>query len=987
MQGPATSAGAVLGARPNVEKSPGAKMSARQVYKCHPLAIALLSALAMPVAAQQNAAAPQATEEPTTLDRVSVTGTRIKRTDVEEALPVTIIRKGEIEAQGITSAEQLLQFLNVASNSPDSLAANSGIAPPGTRGNNGVSGANLRGQGADATLVLLNGRRVAAHGLAGQVVDLNSIPFAAIDRVEVLRDGASAVYGTDAIGGVINFITRNDYQGLSMTAGADVTEEGGGNIYQASLLGGMGDLDTDRWNMWGALSFKRSEILKGTDRDFANSFQPERGLSPDTRGPLFATVGNLAGGLVNGSLLDPADNTRVTWVNTLDLPGGPGCEAGGEMMGPYDERIWAVPGFRYACAWDYGRARTIQQPVDSLQFVGRATFKLSDNHTAFVELMGSQVESKRQFEAQQISSSIPSTTNPASAAIALDAYPLNDLTRATYDRIYNALLGYFGPANLVYGRPITYRWRCIACGPREIETTTDAMRVVLGFEGTIGSWDYNTGLSHAVSSAESVLGGGYYYTPQLKEILRTGLLNPFLMPGEEQSAAAMAALEAASADGVNLYGGRSTTTIFDASFSGGLGFDLWGGEVQAALGIDLRREGYQFNGPADANRGNAWIFGAPGDGSNYMAPVHRNVEAGFAEVYLPVLDSLEVTLAARHDRYDGFGSTTNPKYSFKWQPLDMLAIRGAYSTGFKVPDFARLFRGVTQTPLTSRGLADPATCPSGIPNPNVAGCEEITPVILTGGNPNLAPEEAKQKSFGFVLAPTDWINVSVDWWEIERTDTIRSTSLQELIDQYGLFEANWIRDGSGEVVAVDQRFVNTGGTLTRGIELDANVMGELAGGNWRVHLNGSYLDTFRTKSLSTQPYSDNRVGEYERYFNLPLRWKHTLSFNWGKGDWMHTLTQVYRDGYKDYLPSGIANGSYTPPDFDPNVDEYIIYNYSVAWSGWDGLKATFGVRNLLNTDPPFTLRYLDDGDGAAWESRVADPRGRSFTLLLEYKFL
>src|SRR3546814_9623452 len=143
--------------------------------------------------------------------------------------------------------------------------------------NNGVSGANLRGQGSDATLVLLNGRRVATHGLAGQVVDLNSIPFAAIDRVEVLRDGASAVYGTDAIGGVINFITRTQFQGLSVTAGADVTQEGGGGISRASVLGGFGDLESDRWNVWGALSVKENRILRGVDRDFANSFQPEIG--------------------------------------------------------------------------------------------------------------------------------------------------------------------------------------------------------------------------------------------------------------------------------------------------------------------------------------------------------------------------------------------------------------------------------------------------------------------------------------------------------------------------------------------------------------------------------------------------------------------------------------------------------------------------------------------------------------------------------------
>src|SRR3546814_11985674 len=150
---------------------------------------------------------------------------------------------------------------------------------------------------------------------------LNSIPFAAIDRVEVLRDGASAVYGTDAIGGVINFITRTQFQGLSVTAGADVTQEGGGDIYRASVLGGFGDLDSDRWNVWGALSVKENRILRGVDRDFANSFQPDRGLSPDTRGPPFATGFNPDGGIIVGRLLDPADGDLASADNMRALPG------------------------------------------------------------------------------------------------------------------------------------------------------------------------------------------------------------------------------------------------------------------------------------------------------------------------------------------------------------------------------------------------------------------------------------------------------------------------------------------------------------------------------------------------------------------------------------------------------------------------------------------------------------------------------------------
>ncbi len=950
------------------------------------LTLALAAALvSMPVMAQQTdkTPAPQ-TENKKDLGSVTVTGSRIKRTDVEAAMPVTIIQKAEIVAQGITSAEQLMQQLNIASNGPDGLAANSGIAPPGTRGNNGVSGANLRGQGADATLVLLNGRRVATHGLAGQVVDLNSIPFAAIDRVEVLRDGASAVYGTDAIGGVINFITRTDYQGLSLTSGVDITQEGGGNIYHASLLGGHGDLERDRWNVWFAVNAKKNDALRGYQRDFANSFQANRGLSPDTRGTPFANVVSGTGSLIGSGLKDPATTLTKTSINTLRLPGGAGCVNGGDMMGDYGDQIWASPAASYACAWDYGRARTIQQPVKTLQAIGRATFKLGAQHEFFAEFMASKVTSKRQFEAQQISSSINATSTQ------LDAYELNANTKATYDAIYNQLLNYFGPqANLVYGRPINYRWRCEVCGPRQLETTTKSYRILLGLQGTLGTWDYNVGLSRAQSKAQSTLAGGYYYTPQLKALLKNGVLNPFLMPSQSQSTAAVAGLAAADATGLELYDGTTTMTTFDASFSGSLGFHLWAKEkVQAAVGVDVRREEYEFSGPSQWALGNAFIFGAPGDSANYMPKKTRNVKAIFAEFNVPVFDSLSLDLAVRHDRYDGFGGTTNPKYSFKWQPVDWLAFRGSYSTGFKVPDFAKLFRGITASQYTGLDLADPAICPKGQFNPNVPNCSvQIRPDIISGGNPKLEPEKAKQKSIGFVLAPTRNSNLTVDWWEIERINTIRSGfSLTTMTANYPLYADNFIRDSSGQIVAIDQRYINTGGTLTRGIELDANVGGKLYGGHWNVHLNGNYLQTFRTKTFDSLPYSDNLVGEYERYYNLPIKWKHTLGFSWNKGNWSHTLTQVYRGGYKDWQPPGIANG-YRPPDYNPKVKAYITYNYSATWNPAKDLKLTFGVRNLLNTNPPFTLRYLDDGDGAAWEARVADPRGRAFNMQVEYNFL
>ena len=952
------------------------------------LCAGLLIALAAPAMAQE-----RGTADTKTLDKVNVTGSRIKRTDVEAALPVTIIQKAEIEKQGITSAEQLMMHLNVAGNSSDNLASTTGIAGVGEfRGSNGVSGANLRGQGADATLVLLNGRRVATHGLRGQAVDLNSIPFAAIDRVEVLRDGASAMYGTDAIGGVINFITRDDYEGITVNAGWDMPQGTGGDIYTYSLLGGLGDIDEDRWNVWATVNYRHNQSLRGSDRDFTSSFQPERGLAPDTSGTPFATVITTSGGMMGANLTDPAGGGPQSRVNILNLPGAAGCESGGELMGPYGYRIWGNAGLKYSCAWDYARSQVMQQPLTSLQGLGRATFKIGESHRAYFEAMVSEVESNREFEYQQMTSSASATAtlNPSTW------YPLNDYTRDTYNMVFEAMRNFFYPGstpltsvgNLNYGKGIGYRWRCYVCGPRQQVTTTKASRFVLGIDGDIGSWTYDAGATRATSEATTLLGNGYYWTPGLQAALGSGFINPFLKPGQDQGPQARALLAAASAEGVRLFGGESTVTSFDANFAGGLGFNLWGGEVQLATGVDVRREEFEFGSAYDKN-------GKPvtasdiyqiGDTGIAVPKASRTVRAVYAEAYLPVHDTFEVTLAGRHDRYDTFGSTTNPKYSFKWQPIDALAFRGAYSTGFKVPEFTKLFSPASDNDYTGFDLADPARCAGGVANPSVPGCESIKPQMRTGGKSDLRPEESKQKSLGLVYAPSPNFNMSLDWWEIERINTIRVPDLNMLKANYALFSDNFIRDSSGQIVVIDRRFVNSGGTLMNGIELDANLMGELWDGRWRINLNGSYLDNFQEKILEGRPYSDNLVGKYVRYFNLPLKWKHTLNFGYAKGDWSHTLTQVYRSGYEDEKPPSVANGTYIPSQWNPDVDDYILYNYSLTWSGMKNARYTFVVRNLLDTDPPFTAHQVDFASGSAWEPRVADPRGRSFALMVEFNF-
>lgn len=961
-------------------------MPVRAVPNVHRLTLALIAAIAMPAFAQQSTEPADGSGKTVkTLDRMTVTGSRIRRADIEQALPITSITRDEIDKQGITSAEQLLMFLNVAGNSSDNLASNAGIVNEEQRGNNGVSGANLRGQGADATLVLLNGRRVALHGLKGRAVDLNSIPFAAIERVEILRDGASAIYGTDAIGGVINFITKRDFQGAQASAFVDYTEAGGGNVQRGSILFGHGDIDRDGWNAFGTVSVKRNTILRGSDREFSNTFQPERGLSPDTRGTPFATVFSLSGsgvgasGLLRNGVLEDGSSTRLTAVNIFNLPGAAGCEAAGEDMGPYAYRIWNTPGSKYACAWDYPAAAVIQQPQDSVDFVGRATFRIGSAHEAYVELTASRVEVAKTFEPYQISSS---TSSAATAFGPSTWYPS---TGAAYDTIYNALADYFGADQLNYGAAIPYRWRCMACGGREIQTTTDAYRFVAGIGGLLGSWSYDIGLLRGSSESQSVLGSGYYYTDTLRQVMGAGLLNPFLAPGQSQSAEGMAALETGSARGVTLYGGASIVTALDASISGDLPFfALPGGNIAMAAGVDLRREEYRFNGDERATK--RAVFLAPFDNPNALGDVARDIKAVYVEFQLPLFKNFDLNLAGRYDDYSGFGGTTNPKVSFKYQPFEALLFRGAYSTGFKVPNFNQLFNGISEVQYTGLDLADPATCPDGRANPNVAGCDVIRPVELFGGNPALAPEESTQKSFGLVYSPMSQFNIALDWWEIERESTIRAAPRQTLIDYYDLFEANWIRDAGGDVVAIDRRYINSGGSLMRGVELDANLNGEVAGGRWSVNLNGSYIHQFHTKALESLPYSDNLVGKYVRYFNLPLRWKHTLNFAYSRGDWSHGLSQVHRDGYYDELPPSVSNGTFIPAGWKPRVDGYTTYNYNLTWTGIEKMKVGFGIKNLTDEDPPFTAHQNDFAAGAAWEARIADPRGRAYTLMVEYSF-
>ena len=944
--------------------------------------------------------------------RIVITGSSIKRIQSEGALPVQTITRVELDRSGIQSAEQLISSLNINGNGLDNLASNSDVVALGSgiRGNNGATSANLRGQGANATLILLNGRRIAAHGLNGGVVDLNQIPFAAIERVEVLKDGASSTYGTDAVGGVINFILRQNFNGLIANLKADVTQHKGGNIYNASLVGGLGSLDNEGFNVLAVLSLSDAKRLDGSQRDFVNTFQPERGLSPDTRGTPFATVGLLATSIKTVLTRPGSPNTNagngtgplyqgisIGPVNTLDLPGQAGC-ASQPGMAAYDERIWAAgAGAQFACAYDTGKATVIQQPVKNTNFVGRGTVKMGQ-HQITAELLLGRSESNKVFSENQIQTAsgtstitLPNTTTTVNPFRNL-AYPS---TGAGYARVFNALIATFPELAVNNGLPMAFRWRCIACGQREIGTTTDTGRYLLAMEGPlpfISGWDYRLGGSSAYSKSTSVLGGGFHNYVGLANLLNNGTLNPFLLSGESQTPAALAALNAISGRGTSLYGGKFTMTEVDATASGPL-FKLPGGDALAAVGLDVRTEKFKFDGNTNVNTNdiNTWIFNAPFDNVNALSTVKRDVKAVFGEVLLPIVKSLEVTLSARRDDYTGFGSTTNPKASFRFAPLESLVLRGSASKGFRVPTFNQLFNGVTDSSFTGAGVVDPLKCPSLVVSTTPGSpCLAITFNTKFGGRADLGPEKSDLATLGVVWQPIAEFSATLDWWSIKREGTIQAlgvTGANGFINNYAVFSDRFIRNAAGDLTAIDISWINAGKTETNGLELGLRGNSAFMGARISAGMDIAYLLKKKSSLVAGQPFGASEVGVFTRTGDLGIRWKHTAFVTLQRGDWASTLSQVYRSGYAGFVPPGIANGSYIPSAFDPLVKPYTLYNLTASYSGVKNLTLTVGVKNLFDKDPPFANSYDTSlGTGSSWEPRVADPRGRSYLVGLAYKF-
>ena len=889
-----------------------------------------------------------------TTQRVEITGSSIKRTDSETALPVTVITRDQIEKSGAVSVEDVLHRVTASSAAFSDSSQGVGYA---------TSNANLRGLGANSTLVLLNGRRLSNHpfgNVGGTVaVDLNSIPFAALDRIEVLRDGASAVYGTDAVGGVINFITRRDYIGgeLSLRYG-DTEARIGGRETGASLAYGLGN---ERFNLLMTAHVAKSTRIRAVDQGlYLRGIQEIPGSDPPTSGRAFpgrlVDYGLSPGAYVSDGTFKDAKFSPCDPVNTIVLKAADPSPNGKDIK---------------RCRFIYPATLDNLPDSEKSDLFGRLSYNLSAEHQLYAEASYARNHSIGRIAPVPIDSSA-GHVNAVTGEYPHFAFPVSS---PYFPTTLLTSLGFAAPFDTIPGMPgmTEVALRALPVGNRINDNTNDQVRLVGGLRGVLAGWDYDTGLSYS-RAAGSLQYRGYINEPRFLAALATGKINPF----GPNDAAGTALLNTTLMEGP-MRQSTSTTTSIDGKASRDL-MAMGGGQMALAVGFDARREEANDRPVNDEYRQGLHIGG---EGTVPQTKAARTVLALFTELSLPIAKGLEASLAARYDHYSDFGSSVNPRATLRWQPTKALLLRAAAGTGFRAPSLW----DVNSPPAftnTANSLVDP-DCPAGF-----AGdprCETQFNV-RNSSTPGLKAEKSRQVSAGIVLEPMKDVSASLDYWEISKSDQIDSIGGDALLTDtalYARYKSRIRRTADGFISYIETPVENLGGLRTAGIDLNVKAAWTLAGlGRLGVELDGTYITRWTRQNGKDGPYVSylGTAGDGATVQPVP-RWQHTLVFDWANGAWGARLENQFVKGWTESAALVDANVGVAT---DYHVKDSDRWNLSGAYTGIKNLTLRLGVKNLFDKAPPFTASSSYGSHAAGYAASFTDPRGRNYYAAASYKF-
>lgn len=822
----------------------------------------------------------------TELQKIEVTGSHIKRTDMEGPSPIVVLSREDLLASGASTVSAALRGLTLNNGVTFDEKYTSSFSP-------GSASFNLRGLGEDTTLVLVNGRRLPKYSFASELtdsfVDLNSIPLGAVERIEILTDGASAVYGSDAIAGVVNIILRDNIEGHDTNVQYNTSAQGDAS---ETLLGYATGMQGDKTRFTFVFNYLNREELGLADRKFSeNGDHTDKAGGADFTSPTFPQANVLD---ENGDML--AFNGFYNFNQDFS-------------MIPATERLGAFADFNY-------------EINSELDFV--------------IELMTSRVNTDFNF-------------SPA------DVWGFEDGVVVPAGQAFNTFTDDLGNPIDVYPY-----WRMSELGRRTINTETNSYRLVTGLEGVTENWDWDVGLN--ISRSESKVSGENYVNRQaLITAIENDQINPF--GTSANSATALNSIRTKlSRDGTSELSGidaKGATEIFEME-AGPVGVAIGGGRYEESL--------------SDQPKGDLAAGEILGQGST-SSEGERDFSVLFAEFSVPVMEELEMQLAARYENYSDFGSTTNPKLALRYQPMSQLVFRGSWGTGFRAPSLAEMYLGES---VDLPFLVDDVRCAA---TGSADACNPSQYPVVYSGNPDLKPEKSTSFNLGTVVEPIKDLFFSLDYFNIRHTDVIDNNA-QLIIDNEGNFPDQIIRDPSrstgagdpGPVEVVFGDYINIAEQRVTGLDFDVRFGWSLTGmGEFYFKETVTQLLSFERKVSRTQAFED-----LEGTYRFPKR-RSTTTFGWGMGAYTASLSAKYIDSYKDQYYGRVSplTGEVDRHKVDSNLTFDLQMGYKVTK---DGLL-TLGIVNLTDEDPPFA-----NGEVEGYDYATHDPRGRVYNLKLNYLF-
>ena len=880
------------------------------------------------------------------LERVEITGSSIKRIESETSLPVQVITRDAIEKTGAVTVEQLLNTVTALSSSGQTPAAGVSSATTG-----GISGISMRGLNSTRTLVLLNGRRIAPYGIGftndNVSVDVNSIPLAAVERVEILKDGASAVYGSDAIAGVVNFILRKDFAGGEATGYYGDTSGGGASVTRGSLLWGAGDLGRDRFNIMGTFSWQHEKPLYGAQRSFAAS-----GIN---------SINDTSSGNTFPANFVPTDGSFGT-----RNPSNPACPP---PYAVYDPQLSAL-----GCRFDPSPLVQLIPDAERTSLFLSGRFALTPTVELFGEASWNRNRQNNTIQPVPISDQFALPPNHPLFNVA----PYNGTSTILVQPGTPFYPTAYVQSQLPLGAALPVldvRWRDNINGNRHIEDVADAPRFVFGARGTAAAWDWDAAYLHSESRVRENVIGGFPILSQILPILNSGNVN-FWGPSPQNVVDQILATDfhgeafniKSSLDSV---AGKASREVYN----------LPAGPVAVAFGAEERKEKYQFNASSQIATGDVSGYG----GNLLPVDKSRNVSALFGEVNIPAFKNFEVNAAVRWDNYQGVGSSTNPKIGLRYQPTKEILLRASGGKGFRAPSLLDLFAPNT-TGVTPQGLNDSLRCPT---TGSSLDCATQFPT-LNGGNAQLKPEKSHNYTAGIVFEPTNSISVAVDWFTILLQDQINNGIPAAVIlsdfNKYGHLVTRGPVDPAfpnlpGPITQIDQTNINVGKTNLSGWDFDMRF--RIPAGDYgrvTVQYTGTYFYKYDSENVdgSFSPV----IGQANTATGgVVPRLKTYLSATWAIGPWNLTLAQNWQSSYDDLF--GTLESGNDPPR---KVGVYETYDAQVQYFGVKNLKMTAGIRNLFNRPPPYTNAGGQTSFQGGYDPTYADPRGRFVYGSLTYSF-